>query len=572
MYQIKCDNFILYDPRDDDLILRSPKCKLEVNKVGEASFTIFANHPYYGQLKKMRSVFEISQGNDVIFRGRMTDDSHDFNNFKFVDLEGVMAYFNDSIVRPFSFPDDFLENAEYITAKESGNVIEFFLKWLIDQHNAQVQEFQRFKLGEVTVSDPNNYLSRSNKDYSKTWETLRTKLFESALGGYFCIRYEHDGNYIDYLADFELTNTQKILYGENLRDLTRDSDASETYSAIIPLGKKLRDIDSSNDSDSRLTIAALPDGDITDDIVKAGDTLYSKSAVEAYGYILAPPTETTWDDVSVARNLQKNGTEFLVQKATRLLNTIQIKAVDLHYSDKEIASFRIYRYVHFESAPHGQKDRFKLTKLDIDILNPKNTNITLGDTSLSLTDINANDKQVTAEKIADIQQQTNKQTGNINELRNTVFEQSTSIMSSAESIIFEALESYVETGNYEEFKSTVEAQFQIMADQISMNFTATTEQITDVDGDLQSKFTELYKYIQFSEEGITIGDNATGIVLGLDNDMITFSKNGFVFGKWDGNNFYTGNIIVEVNERAQFGNFAFIPRSDGSLSFLKVSG
>ena len=54
--------------------------------------------------------------------------------------------------------------------------------------------------------------------------------------------------------------------------------------------------------------------------------------------------------------------------------------------------------------------------------------------------------------------------------------------------------------------------------------------------------------------------------------MIQFTKNGTPIGWWDGNDFHTGNIVVEVNERAQFGNFAFLPRSDGSLMLLKVGG
>ena len=62
------------------------------------------------------------------------------------------------------------------------------------------------------------------------------------------------------------------------------------------------------------------------------------------------------------------------------------------------------------------------------------------------------------------------------------------------------------------------------------------------------------------------------MTLELDNDMIKFKKNGVQFGWWDGVDFHTGNIVVEVNERAQFGNFAFVPRSDGSLMFLKVGG
>lgn len=404
-YQIKCDDYILYDPRHEDLIVQNPKCNLEVNTVGEASFSIFADHPYYGQLRKLRSVFEILQDGEPIFRGRMTEDTKDFHNTKLVDLEGVMAYFNDSLVRPFTFPDDFLNDSDYITAAKSGNVVEFFLAWLINQHNAQVQKFQQFKLGKVTVSDPNNYLSRSSTDYMNTWEALKTKLFDSAIGGYLCIRYEEDGNYIDYLEDFEMLNAQRIEYGENLLDLSSESDASETYSVIIPLGKKMNEIDTSSSDQSRLTIAGLADGNITDDIVKEGEVLYSVSAVEQYGFICAPTAETTWDDVTDAKNLQTKGTEYLTQTAVKLVNTITIKAVDLHFSDDEIEAFRIYRYVYLWSKPHGQEDSLKLTKLEIDILNPQNTVITIGDTKLSLTDINAGNKQDATMKVESLREQ-----------------------------------------------------------------------------------------------------------------------------------------------------------------------
>lgn len=399
MYQIKCDGYVLYDPRDDDLIVNSPKCKLEVNTVGEASFSIYATHKYYGHLQKLKSVFEILQDGNTIFRGRMTDDTRDFNNIKAVDLEGIMAYFNDSIIRPFKFPEDFLEDAAYVASE---NKVEFFLNWLITQHNSQVQPFQRFKLGNVTVADPNNYISRSIEDYTKTWEVLKTRLFNSALSGYLCIRYEEDGNYIDYLEDFLLTNSQKIVFGENLLDLASESDASETYSAIIPLGKQKNEIDAESDDSSRLTIEELGDGEITSDIVKIGDTLYSKSAVDEYGWIYAPTSETTWEDVSEAANLQTKGIEWLTNTAVKLANTITIKAVDLHFSDKEIEAFRIYRYIDVESKPHDHDDRYKLTILDIDIQNPQNTVITLGDTQLSMTDINAGIKQNVESKSEEI--------------------------------------------------------------------------------------------------------------------------------------------------------------------------
>lgn len=152
-----------------------------------------------------------------------------------------------------------------------------------------------------------------------------------------------------------------------------------------------------------------------------------------------------------------------------------------------------------------------------------------------------------------------------------IHEEHTDIIAESSAIILSALETYVKTSDYESFKTSVETQLSVMAGEISMNFTSTTEQIESVDNDLQTKFETVYKHIQFNEDGITIsaGDNA--LALTLDNDMISFSKNGTQFGWWDGIDFHTGNIVVDVNERAQFGNFAFVPRSDGSLMFVKVN-
>lgn len=387
MYQIKCDDLILYDPRAEELVVYNPRCALEANTAGEASFTIFADHPYYGYLQKKRSIFEILQDGETIFRGRMTEDTNDFNNTKSVDLEGVLTFFNDSIVRPFAFPDDFQTDAGYLAAAEAGNVVEYFLSWLIDKHNEQVQPFQRFKLGRVTVSDPNNYLSRSSVDYLSTWEILKTRLFESAIGGYICIRYENDGNYIDYLSRFDEINAQRIEYGENLLDFTSESDAAQTYSACVPLGKK------DETTEKPLTIAAIADGDIDSDIVKSGDMLYSKSAVEKFGFVCAPASETTWEDVTNANNLLQRGTDFMNQTATKFVSTITIKAFDLHFSNAEIEAFRIYRNTFLLSAVHGYENSLELTRLEIDIQNPQNTIITLGDMQLSLTDINAGNKQ-----------------------------------------------------------------------------------------------------------------------------------------------------------------------------------
>jgi hypothetical protein len=202
---------------------------------------------------------------------------------------------------------------------------------------------------------------------------------------------------------------------------------------------------------------------------------------------------------------------------------------------------------------------------------------------IAMSSTNANEKGITINfsylKIEKGNQETDftpspEDTENaISDIRESMTTQKTEIISDCKSIILSALETYVESGEYDEFKQTVSSQLELLADRITMTFSTVSQQVTDVDGDMQTKFNELYKYITFSgENAITIGSSDSSIKLVLDNDQILFTKDDVTFGSWDGNNFHTGNIVVDVNERAQFGNFAFLPNSDGSLSFVKVGG
>ena len=72
------------------------------------------------------------------------------------------------------------------------------------------------------------------------------------------------------------------------------------------------------------------------------------------------------------------------------------------------------------------------------------------------------------------------------------------------------------------------------------------------------------------ETKLEIGEGNNRLKLVLDNHAIRFTNGGITIGEWDGENFYTGDMVVKLNQRAQFGNFAFVPRSDKSLMFLKV--
>lgn len=137
--------------------------------------------------------------------------------------------------------------------------------------------------------------------------------------------------------------------------------------------------------------------------------------------------------------------------------------------------------------------------------------------------------------------------------------------------IKDALDAYVQDGDYAKFVEAVQEQMANMEATITKNFKTNSEQTKEVGSDLDNRFQELRKYIRFGDNGIEIGAGENALKLVLDNNVIYFEQNGVQKSWWDGNDFHIGNIKVDVSERAQFGNFAFIPRSDGSLMFLKVT-
>lgn len=371
MYQLKYKNYILHDPRlaDEKLIVRDPSVKLAVSKAGEMSFTVDAEHPYLSNLRRMSGIVELLDGTFPIYRGRITSDIKDFYGAHKIETEGIMAVLNDSIIPPFNFPDDFTEDDSYKAAAASGNVVEFFFRWILSQHNAQVTAEQQIKPGVVTVSDTNNYIARSSEEYATAMTTISDKLFKSSLGGNLLIRYEDDGNYLDYYAELPLTNTQTVEFAENLLDLSSETDGADIYTAILPEGK------------DGLTIGNLPDGDLTDDLVKSGKIIYSKSGVATYGRITR---HIKWDDVTVDTNLRAKAKAALADNGLSMPETITCKAVDLGWQEG-IQHFRVGRMTALVSTPHGYSASYPLMELAPDILDPGNTQITLGATRRTFT-------------------------------------------------------------------------------------------------------------------------------------------------------------------------------------------
>lgn len=518
MYQITYDHYILYDPRfataEDKLMITEPDVYLAVGKAGEMSFVLQPDHPYLDRLQRMQGVVSLLDDGVPVYRGRITKANATYYGSRKITTEGLMACLNDSVMPPFSFPGDVEEDEEYQTAAASGNVVEYFFRWVLARHNAQVSEAQQIKPGVCTVTDSNNYIARSSTEYLPTMEVLTTRLSKSALGGHLLIRYEAEGNYLDYYADLPLTNTQRVEYAANLLDIVSERDGTEIYTSILPVGK------------DGLTIADIADGDLTDDLVKDGLTVYSRSGVAAYGRI---NRYVRWDDITVVANLLAKAKASVSSAGLATQESITVQAVDLGWQDS-VQHFRVGRMTLLVSTPHGYNAAYALMELQPDILSPGNTRITLGATRQTYTGAQIDTDRETKEDMdrqreeikSEMREETRQQLDQVTE---STMQQITDVQQSLNSIILAALQNYVETGEFGSYKEEMSSKLELLANQLNLTLTTITERIEDVNGDLQSKYSEVTKAFRFTADGLIIGESGNEILLRLDNDVMQFIRN-----------------------------------------------
>lgn len=555
-YQIKCDDNILYDLRDKELFVESPNLNLEINKVGTLTFSIYPDHHYFDSLKKLKSRIVAKRGNKDIFRGRIINDEQGIYNEKNIECESSLAYLNDSIYRPGSF---------------TGTPEELFTL-IFNNHNSQVTDEQKLKIGNVTVTDPNNYISRSWEDYLSSWDLLKTRLLDT-LGGYLVERYEDDGTYIDWLEDFTnndslLVSTQIIEFGENLIDILAKNDASTTYSVVIPLGNEIENEDGTKE---RLTIKSVNDDK---------DYLVNETALAAYGWKVAPVSETTWDDVTLASNLKTKGENYLNNQAVMIASTLEITALDLAAIDQDIEFFFIYKYVRIKSTPHNFNKTYLLKSITIPFDHPESTQITLGETSSTLTGIELGNKQKiddTIKRVGIVEKDYELNTEKINsledkynELRDETITNITSIQQNQTEILMTALKDYVSTGDFDTFRQTISTQFQQTENAFNFNFSNIVSQINTMNGTTQAQFQEILKYIRFIDGTINLGEIGNEITLKIENDEVAFYQNNNKVAYLSNSKMLITD--AEILNSLTLGNFAWKPRANGNLSLVKIGG
>lgn len=533
MYKIYADNDLIYDSTLDDYVITKGEVTKEVNKSGSFVFTLLQSHPYYDRIEKLKTIIRVYKNNSLEFRGRIITEDLGFRNDKTFTCEGEMSFLLDSIQRPFTF---------------SGTPAEFFTM-LINNHNSQVEPVKRFTIGEITVTDPNDYIVRSNSKYDSTMENVNSRLLDP-LGGYIEISQSEDNTpVISYLEDYKFLSRQTIEFGENLLDFVKTNAGDEIATVVIPLGAKLIDTDEDgNETESRLTIESVNDG---------LDYIEDADAIARYGRIVKV---VEFDDVTLPENLIQKGRTALSQAINQNI-TIELSAVDLSLWDKSIDHFRLGDYIDVISKPHRLEDRLLLKKITEDLLKPANDTISLGYTystfaDTAVTNQNRNDGLVT--KIEEVESNIKGEIADATETLRSLIDQQ------PESILLQVSQTYATN-------ESVTSSISTSLTQLTNSFNFEFETINKTIDDTGRQITEdMKKYIRFIDGKIYLGEVGNELELRIAKDRISFLSAGNEVAYFSNNKLYVKD--GEYTTSLKIGSMAFVPRKNGNLSFKKIGG
>ena len=624
MYEVYCDSLLMHSNTIENLKLIKPKISLEDNKTGSFTFTIYPEHPYYSAIKKLASIVTVYQDDYLLFRGRVLNEEMGFYNEKQIACEGELAFLLDSIQRPYDY-----------TGSITG-----FLTQLINNHNAQVDAPKQFTLGNVTVTDPNNTIVRSDINYTKTWEVIDKKLID-LLGGHIIVRHQNGVNYIDYLTDYTTISNQKIEFAKNLLDMKRKRKGQDIITALIPVGAKIKDSEG-KETNERLTIKSVNNG---------LDYITDQDAAAKYGLIFGT---NTWNDVTIASNLLTKGKAYL-GSLVDTIDTIELSAADLAGVEQNISSFHLGTYVRVTSNPHGIDQNFRVTKLQIDLVNPASNKLTLGgniktltgnmtqvfdvkdgkdgkngtngkdgkdaaiqsdapptDTSMLWLDTSLNPpllkryapeyqllvaepsdwtsnytsyftfdsetgtySAVTGNTAPEWEEDTYYQHTEWITVNDTtqafyVIEKNLSaeISKSETNIMSRVSEDYYLKDETDSLISSVSTTVEQNKNSVDILFDQYSADLEDLAKGTDTKFEEIKKYIRFINGKILLGEVGNELELQIANDRISFLQSNSEVAYFSNNKLYVTD--GEYTNSLVLGQFAFLPRSNGNLSFKKL--
>lgn len=303
MWRILLGDDYLHAP-DLGIATDDPVLTKALNAADSLTFTIHPDHPLYARCRDgvLSEGYSVHRDGDEVSRGRILSRVvRPFDAACEVECEGELAYLNDALVMEYDF---------------SGTPSALMGVYL-DAYNSQCGEGMEIHRGTVDDTlDPNGYIVRGSDTPVRVMEEMLSKTVNSATGGVLELRHENGTRYLDWIAAPTATGRQAIEKGANLLDISDTLDGSAIVTAIMPLG--------SHETGEYVRLPEGADGQVSGDVWRKGDYLYSKTLVDAYGW---HADVRKWDDVTLSDNLRTKAIRAV--RGLAFAPSFEISAVDL---------------------------------------------------------------------------------------------------------------------------------------------------------------------------------------------------------------------------------------------------
>lgn len=486
-----------------------------INTIDSFEFTIYPNNIGYNQIIPYRTYVTVlnSKTNEYEFRGRVILQTSSLESSGLICknfvCESELGYLYDSV---------------QLYGEYHNVTVSSFLELLLKQHNSLVESDKQFFLGTVEDLDKNDSLYRY-LSYDTTWKNIKSDLLDK-LGGELQVRHESGKMYLDYLHQIGKLSKTEITLGRNMQSLTENKEYSECYTRVLPLGVKLKTVNSEGqevETGHRMTVEEVNNGAIYVEDTKLITDFGEKTCVKI------------WEDVTNPTNLLKKAQDFLIGQKIQISN--EINAVDLSLIGLDIETFKVGNSYFVKNPLLGIECIVRIISKSFSIENPQDASITFGDFEQDLENHNLSEKK---QIMQEIEKTIKKQ---------VTFEQTVD-------------------GFKFEVEKTLEGQMEHIA-QLELTSEQLDSKISDNVNNLQSQITqnanEITTKVSSGDIGTIVTQNATSWGLSIDGKLngtnYTFDGDNFTIGSNDGN-----TTTYHSSNRSKWVH------SDGSYTQIDANG
>lgn len=401
MYQVDIYNgdtkTTIHSPYFNDTKLLSGSIKQGINVADNFSFKMLPNNVGYNLIKPLKTLVNVRNfmTGKLEFDGFIfmpTDNMDESGTFgKSYTAVGELGYLKQSAQRHGEYHD--------ITVRD-------FLQVIIDNHNRDVADDpidKTFEVGIVEVDSSTGTLYRY-LGYENTLDTIKDKLLDR-LGGELRVRKENGVRYLDYVWSIGEYKSTEIRIAKNLQSITKEVDPTEVVTRLIPLGERIEneDEDATDASEARLTIESVNDGK---------DYLIDHETEQALGTIVVGTQ--VWDDITQPNILKTRGEQWLAEQ-NRMKEQHKLTALDLSIIGIDPDAYEIGCWYPVVNPVMGIDENLRIVGKTIDIIEPENNDLTIGDQFKRASDYQFEAKQA-EKKVVELEGTVTRQNERVKEL------------------------------------------------------------------------------------------------------------------------------------------------------------